>query len=148
MSHGFHIHEGMFQLDDGWTDGSMNVLTRKLKNGANASLVVTREDMGPPDLATHVDTVIKKLKAQLPRFVEVQRKEVTFGGAAGWVMESRWRQDKNDVAQAAAFLLVDAAGIAPLQRVVTFTMTVPVSADVPVLAKLLEIVESMKIRKI
>lgn len=148
MSHGFHIHEGMFQLDDGWTDGTMNVFTRKLKNGGNASLVVTREEMETEGMATHVDSIIKKLKAQLPRFVEVSRKEATIGGAAGWVMESRWRQDKTDLAQAAAFVLVETAGIAPHRRVVTFTMTVPIAADIPVLPKLLEVVESMKIRKI
>ncbi|MFO0615875.1 MAG: DcrB-related protein [Polyangiaceae bacterium] len=148
MSQGFHVHEGMFQLDDGWTDGTMNVFTRKLKNGGKASLVVTREEQEAPDLATHVGNIVKKLKAQLPRFVEVQRKEATIAGVQGWITETRWRQDGTDLAQAAAFLPVEVTGIAPFHRVVTFTMTVPVSADIPVVAKLLEVVESMKLRKV
>lgn len=148
MSHGFHIHEGMFQLDDGWTDQTMNVFSRKLKNGGNASLVVTREAQEDPDLGAHVTCIMKKLKAQLPRFVEVQRKEVTIGGSPAWITETRWRQDATDLAQAAAFIPIDVTGIAPLRRVVTFTMTVPLAADIPVVAKLIEVVESMKIRKV
>lgn len=148
MSFGFHVHEGMLQLDEGWTDGTMNVFTRKLKDGANASLVVTREEQSAPDLATHVDAVLRKLKAQLPRFVEVQRKATTIAGVAGWITESRWRQDKLDVAQAAAFIPVNVTHIAPFRRVVTLTMTVPVAADVAVVPRLLAVVETMKLRNV
>ena len=148
MSYGFHIHEGMFQLDDGWTDGTMNVFTRELKGGTKASLVVTREAQEEPTMEAHVTSILRKLKAQLPRFIEVQRTQVTLGGGPVWITETRWRQDHTDLAQAAAFIPVEVAGIAPLHRVLTFTMTVPLASDIPVVAKLLEIVEPMKIRKV
>ena len=145
---GYHIHEGMFEIDDGWTDGSMNMLSRPLPGGQQASLVITREPREGDTLDAHVDAVLKKIKPQLPRFALKDRRGLEVAGHPAVAVTCQWRQSSIDLAQLLVFFELDVDAPAPLRRVMTFTMTAPLSAETEARGRLVAMLESLKIRRI
>ncbi len=144
----FHMHEGVFEIGAGWVDQSMQMLTRTLPGGKQASLVVNREPREGDTLDAHIDGILKKLKAQLPRFVVKSRTAIATGGSPAILATVHWRQSGVDLCQFLAFTELDIEAPPPTHRVVTFTMTAPVSVEAPARADLVAILDSLRLRRV
>ena len=144
----FHMHEGMFELAEGWTDQSMHVLSRALPSGKLASLVINREPLDGPTFDAHVESVLKKLRSQLPRFTTRSRADVEVGERTVHLVSCSFRQGGAEYAQVLAFLQLEVDFPAPTARVVTFTMTAPSASEAPARAELMSILESLRLRRV
>lgn len=138
---GYHVHEGLLELPEGWDDKSINIFSRELAPNQIASIVITRDTITDP-LSVFVDKTMKTLTKQLPRFMMFKREVSSFGAIEGEDVSFQWRREGMDIYQRQAFLPLSE------QRVLTFTISAPVKYRNEVDAELLTVVGDFKIRQV
>jgi hypothetical protein len=136
---GYHVHEGLLELPEGWEDRSINIFSRELAPNQIASIVITRDTTSEP-LSAFVDKTMKSLAKQLPRFMMFKRVPSTFGAIEGEDVSFQWRREGMDIYQRQAFLPVAES------KLLTFTISAPVKYRNEVDAELLTVVGDFKLR--
>ena len=104
------VNEGGFELPDGLTDRSVNMLMSS--DGVSVSYVVTRDRLQEAeDLQQFIQRQFKELSRQVSKFKELARAEALFGqgrqGKTGVQIQSTFKQHGNEVHQRQAVVLLD-----------------------------------------
>ncbi len=87
----YRIHEGNFDLPDGWVDQTINVFPNSPSSPADFSVVITRDKpFADETLPEYFERQIKQLPDALPGFKEIRRGELTVGGTAAVDIEYTW----------------------------------------------------------
>jgi hypothetical protein len=143
----FHMHECMIDIDAAWTDKSINVLTREHADKSVSTLVIARDEL-TMDLEIFVDTALRQVSRQLPRYQVLARGPREVGPITGYEVKFQWRNKGIDVHQHQVFVPVDVSAPAPSRRVVTFTLSGPRKFQAALESELDAILSDVKIRRI
>jgi len=87
----YRIHEGNFELPDGWVDQTINVFPNSPSSPADFSVVITRDNAYANEtLQDYFERQIKQLPDSLPGFKELRRGELTVGEKKAVDIEYTW----------------------------------------------------------
>lgn len=92
-----HIHEGAFEVPEGWRDQSMTVFRLPADKGSKEAAILVTRDYDTPleDVAEYANTQQEAVKKSFSGFKSLGREDITIDGEPAVLVDYQWRANGN-----------------------------------------------------
>lgn len=92
-----HIHEGAFEMPEGWRDQSMTVFRLPAADGSKEAAILVTRDYDTPleDVGEYADTQQEAAKKSFAGFKPLGREDITIDGEPAVLVDYQWRANGN-----------------------------------------------------